>query len=1258
MLISNIFSRKVYPITVIGLLVLELIFLAFICIFFYVSLNYNTDYLVNTMVENNREIEKSFNSFLIRRINSAKKDLFLIGKHSDIFKGNLNLTIKNNSKFYENLSSCLIDSSDINNSPFADKYNNISDKENPMISIVSDYLKNNIFNSESMIKDFVNNSLLNYVSYFGTQEDNINNYQKYICYMKLAFKSIFIKESISKGKYMSLSNIFLFMNNLTFQYLPQETNIKTLQKLSIYSKKVTCEYFYSSSCIFEFIKNHLIYSKNEENGNYVEYFHFFDAKYNLYSCLNLQDFSQEINNSTIQMKNNSVCIMHNLKYLLEAQFNFFNLTTMTIKNNMTDLISVQKYNEKLLLIYTLGNNVNEFFNIYNSYFINYNDNFKDYIFSETTMEIELFHLIYFSIFKYKQDEITNTLIEELISEYESIKKEIIKGMDDIELSVKSGKNNTRFEKLVKCSQHYLYTSHNITGLIDNENGKIKKGSFIYLITPLIDRNIYYEKYKYTKINISSFFSNKYDNEANILGFNIILYQDTFDIWNYNLFILMILIIIKWSIFFLIIIVFLTTLINVIFTKVLDKIFNPISLLYNRLSTKMMSSKLFFSKKDINNKSNNSFENNNDKENLISEIVPLTPEMEELIQLVKFLENISYMKELMLSNEQMELDFDLMNEMYNILTNRIDMIKYGHFVSSFYFKKKKYVECNNSIKIIENILESEEDKFKEENENIEIEVINVISNKYYINEFQSSKEVFENKTSLSQLNFYELIIIREKLYFYLGICNLFQIVELKKKVKDLKKDYEMQNKKNYYNNLRGRALSNRKFQSKSNSNSKGFDNTFGRESVSMKLNSQIKAIEILEGQIIKMTDIAIKYFKLSYEINNKYCINKIKCIIILLYIAKCQLYKEKNKSEAIDTMKNAIIKLYTLNQDFIKMNEICQFNPIIMLLINGAIMEQILYLIAKINNKTNNKLTVELLSDIMKLSYFKTDDIQSKTAKNITYLIKKASSNLKSMNKKINNLKKLTNKISFFEKMAFRLNSDIIFLQNNNPNIIKNIFILFSPNLIKVLPSSIELSEILSKCVRNYMNPHDRIQCLRFDMNYNCDNFKNPFELNKDFITRILQGNDLIKNDKYGMQNCVFSIVNNFNKINFKKIENDFIDKDIINNDNYIFQFILSKDYTFDSPNNSKKFKDELKNSNISLYTFVFDDELKSNNSKENNKMNDVIKNMKKIPEGVLIFVDNFLNIKMVFQNISRKYKPKNIFRINSKSYDNIYFDYH
>ena len=75
-----------------------------------------------------------------------------------------------------------------------------------------------------------------------------------------------------------------------------------------------------------------------------------------------------------------------------------------------------------------------------------------------------------------------------------------------------------------------------------------------------------------------------------------------------------------------------------------------------------------------------------------------------------------------------------------------------------------------------------------------------------------------------------------------------------------------------------------------------------------------------------------------------------------------------------------------------------------------------------------------------------------------------------------------------------------------------------------------------------------------------------------------------------------------------------------------------------------------------MYTFIFDDDLKADSSKEDSKMNKIINNLKKIPEGVLILVDNFLNIKMAFQNISRNYRPKNIFRLNSTSYDNIYID--
>ena len=1260
MLISNIFSRKVYPITVIGLTIFELIFLIIICVLFFFSLKFNRDYLDDSIEVNIREIHNSFNSFLTRRISSAKQDLFLIGKHSDIFLGKLKMNIKKNSKFYNNLKSCMIESSNVRET-YSEIYINILDNEKSMISYTSQYLSQ-YHDSEEMIKYYRSDNFLDKVSWFAgiiSSGDMAENYEAYICYMKTVLKSIFIKESVSKGKYMSLNNIYLFMNEIIFQYLPKEINLQMLQKLSIYSNKIRCKYNYYSACIFDFIKESMNYSinKNFETINYVQYFHYFDTNYNFYSCLNLSNFHLIINEKEIDT-NNSVCLEHNMKYLLDIQFNFQNLTTMKIENNITDLISVKFQNNKLLLIYSLGKNVKEFYNIYSYYFTKYNDLLKNYSFSENVQEVELFHLIYFDLFKYKKNELTEELIKELITEYENIKVDIIKGISELETFIKMNNDSVQ-EKIIKCSQHFLYSTYNLSGLIDYEKGTIKKGDFKYLITPLIDRNIYYYADNYTKVNFSSYNSNYSNFDGRILGYNIILYQNTLDIWNYNISILAMLIMVKWFIYFLVLIIFMTTLINVGFTKFLDKIFKPISLLYSRLNAKLMKNKIVLNEKYLSNKSNNLNNSNQEEQNngLTSEIISFNPEMEELIQLCKFLENISYMKELMSNNEQMELDFYLMNEMYDVLSNRIDIIKYGHFVSSFYFKKKKYIECLNSIKIIENLLESEQDRFKEENENIEIEVVKALSSMHlYINEFQNSRDIFENRTSLSQLNYYELIIIKEKLYFYLGICNLFQIVEIKNKVKELKQDYELQNKRNYYNNLRGKSLTNKIIQSKPNSNGKGNNNQIGRESFSIKLNSQAKAMEILENQIAQKTEIAIKYFKLSYEINKEYGINKIKCIIILLYIAKCQLYKEKNKSEAIDTMKNAINELYYFNLDLKKKNQI---NPIIMLLINGAIMEQILYLIVKINLNTNNKLALKLLSDIMKLSYFKTDNIQSKAAKNISQLIKKANINIKSSNKKEKKIKISTSKISLFQKLSFRLSPNIISLQNENPNIIKNIFILFSPNLIKVLPSSIELGEIISKCVRNYMSANDRIQCLRFDMDFYPENFRTPAELNKDFIIRILQNNDKIKISKYGMKNCIASIVREFSSINEQMDEDIFGDKDTILNDNYIFQFILSRDYNLDlSYKNNRKIKDELKRNNISLYTFVFDNELLKKDSEGNNKINDILKDYKKIPEGVLIFVDNFLNIKMAFQNISRKYKPKNIFRINSESYNNIYIGNH
>ena len=562
-------------------LALEVLFIICFGIFFYISLNSNSDYIEEILLENNREIQNSFNSFLSRRISLIKQDLFLIGKHSDIFLGKLNMKINTSSQFYKSYNldldkSCLIDGSKIVNSSINGSYNKIKDKKNPIISYIDNYYNTEDKDSEKMISYFQKDKLFDKISYYeGFNDDgsNINNYIGYVCYMKSIFKSIVIKESISQGKFISLNSIYLFMNNNIFQYLPNETTINSINHLSIYSDIIICEYKYTSRCISDFIKDNLNYSINENYNNisYVEYFHYFDRKYNFYSCLNLSNFT--FNN--LYMGNNFICLEHNINYLLQRHFNFKNLTTMKIINNITDLISVVDDNDKLLLIYTLKYDITEFYEVYNYYFNHYNDELKNYNFKKDDSEIDLFHLIYFDLFKYKNESITKEIIEELIEEYKIIKNNIINGIKELSSSIKNAKNISKVEKMIKCEQTFLYSRYNISGVIDYKNGSITKDNFIYLITPILDKNVYYKSNTYTKINFTLIDKNYTENEAKILGYNIIITQSSLSFWNINLFKVMVLISLRWFIFFLILIVFITTVFNVLFTKYLDIIFNPI-----------------------------------------------------------------------------------------------------------------------------------------------------------------------------------------------------------------------------------------------------------------------------------------------------------------------------------------------------------------------------------------------------------------------------------------------------------------------------------------------------------------------------------------------------------------------------------------------------------------------------------------------------------------------------------------------------------
>ncbi len=555
MLISNLFSRKVFRIIVLTFVILDFLFAFFLGIFFLISLNKNSKNIESIILDNNREIQNSFISFLTRRISLIKQDLFLIGKHSDIYFGKLNMEFNQESEFYKKYNSdlensCLVNGSKISESPIKESYyNKISDKENPLISYINYYYNNNEKgDSENMIKDLKEDNLFNKLSFHegikDENNDNINNYIGYACYMKSIFKSIFIKESISQGPFISLNSIFLFMNNNIFQYLPNETNVDSIKHLSFYSTKILCNQRFYSRCVSDFLKPNFNYSINikyENNISFVEYFHYFDEKYIFYSCINLKD----VNFNNINYINNYLCIEHNINYLLQRQFNFKNLTTMKIVNNITDLISLVNNtdNNKLLLRYTLKYDTNDFYQVYNYFFPKFK---KKHIFTEENSEIELFHLIYFDLFKYKKESLTEEEIDELIEEYDNnIYIMIVNTINELEFYINTTKNICA-EKEIEIEQTFLYSKYNKSGLIDYENGRLEKGIFTYLITPILDTNVYYKKNTFTKINIDNIFTG---NEVKILGYNIIISQNTLNIWNNKILDVMILLAIRWLIFF-------------------------------------------------------------------------------------------------------------------------------------------------------------------------------------------------------------------------------------------------------------------------------------------------------------------------------------------------------------------------------------------------------------------------------------------------------------------------------------------------------------------------------------------------------------------------------------------------------------------------------------------------------------------------------------------------------------------------------------
>lgn len=399
-------------------------------------------------------------------------------------------------------------------------------------------------------------------------------------------------------------------------------------------------------------------------------------------------------------------------------------------------------------------------------------------------------------------------------------------------------------------------------------------------------------------------------------------------------------------------------------------------------------------------------------------------------------------------------------------------------------------------------------------------------------------------------------------------------------------------------------------------------------------------------IASFYETAIIYFLRSYEINKKFSINKIQLVVILIYICKCYLYLGKTL-DAIDNIKKSLVSLYGLNQYFEEVNDRIKLNPRIMLLVNGAIMEQILFYIGYINKGMKTKLASKIFLTTLSISYFKTDGIQSRACKYLVNMLQ-------------NKRKKKESRIDFLDKISNRLNI------NNRKVLKKNIFVFFSPELVRIFPSKIEICDLVAKCILKYMNDNDQVLFARFD-NYDDLKLKRVSEFTKDSVMKIINEKFRSPIPKFGMQQAVEYAAKLLEgkENNIDDNNNNSINSENKLEDNYIFQFIISSDYTFSSHENNQKFKKNLVDNKISLYTLVFDvcklegkKETEEIQKIKREKKGRIIHSIKQLTEGVLLLVKNFSTVKSAFQNISRNYKQKNMFNINFYLCKDVYFDYH
>ena len=946
--------RKTFVFMFLLFFFLEVIYMVFLTLLYRVPLSKNRENIIEALNKNAEEITNSFTELIQRKYNQVQTELLLFKQHMNFMYNTLNTTTKHNSikfnkcsAFFNSYGNCVRDKDCVPDNDCVHDNNCVYDKDSDIISKLKEYHEAGFIKKlleakhidfllqsrEEIIKELLNNddgtnvNLLNkiFVLSSGNSEDKAD--PKLICYAVSYLKSQVIKNILLEQTNQTILNYTFFYGDSIYTYPPRYITVESIKTMPFYDlSNSICNSEYSLEC-FSFYHYDAYKIPGFTTNNTIFYpggVEVRDRSLLTNICINMK-----LDVTNANERNKFLCATYNV--------------SQTISNAQIDSREVVydivvDDGESISLLFSSNNQIYSAYNKFSS------DAYGQFKLNSTNDQLSLFHSLYFDIEMNKN--LSDTQIKELVNEY----KEIYQDIYAVIANTSDGALFEPYNTTIYKKQTYLEYIYNTKGEKDYVNGDIKQEDHMYYIQRVLTKNNKYMEDPLT-----------FDEDSDSILIYVILKMklinpiktsDIYDIYFLKIFrswVFFLGLLFFGSIFYFILIQYIMTCLLIPIKYFKRKITNLIEKQYITTeiptSTKINSntSQSYLSKVSS---SENGIDASTKEKNVVKYGTMFTKEdfiFEEYTNNeIKEIEGVViFLKKILLLNNT-DTPFQRKAEFYQSIAAEIpkdlelDLFKCQIIVGSCYLKVKQYSKAKEELENLQKRIEQKQNELISKYEINEQKNRN-LSSLYgtYINEYSQDKITIDKK-------WISLMFISENCHYLLALANYYQFFSLYRKTKQNKDLVNITNAK-------------------------------------LKLDISIAQRQQKDYYL----ENAINHFKAAYKINEHLQINLIKNIIILVYLSKCFFHERRSKDDSNKMMKKAIVSFAKFNKLIkeVTSKPNCKVDPRIMLIVNGNIMEYIVYNIAKFAKKSEKyKITYIAMQHFFHLSYYKNENLHCKALK--------------------------------------------------------------------------------------------------------------------------------------------------------------------------------------------------------------------------------------------------------------------------------------